>query len=59
MTMMVIASSISPLLIGVLYDRFKGYTEALILMAVISAVAGLFAIVAKKPKAPGKESSPC
>lgn len=52
MTMMVIASSISPLLIGVLYDRFKGYTEALMLMAVISAVAGLFAIVAKKPKAP-------
>jgi MFS family permease len=52
MTMMVIASSISPLLIGVLYDRFKGYTEALILMAFIAGLAGLLAIVAKKPKAP-------
>ena len=52
MTMMVIASSISPLLIGVLYDHFKGYTQALILMAFISAIAGLLAIVAKKPKAP-------
>lgn len=52
MTMMVIASSISPLLIGVLYDRFKGYTEAVILMAFIAGLAGLLAIVAKKPKAP-------
>lgn len=52
MTMMVIASSISPLLIGVLYDHFKGYLEALILMAIISAFAGFLALIAKKPEAP-------
>ena len=52
MTMMVIASSISPLLIGVLYDHFKGYSEALMLMAILSALAGLLALMAKKPEAP-------
>jgi len=50
MTMMVIASSISPLLIGIFYDTFKGYDQALFLMAIIGFIGGLFALMAKKPK---------
>lgn len=51
MTMMVIASSISPLLIGIFYDTYKGYDQALVLMAIIASIAGIFALIAKKPKA--------
>lgn len=51
MTMMVIASSISPLLIGIFYDTYEGYDQALVLMAIIASIAGIFALIAKKPKA--------
>jgi len=50
MTMMVIASFISPLLIGIFYDTFKCYNQALFLMAIIGFIGGIFALMAKKPK---------
>lgn len=52
MTALVIASSISPLAIGILYDTFNGYTEAIYLMAAIIFISFILAFFAKKPEAP-------
>lgn len=52
MTMGVIASSVSPLLIGIFYDSFNGYTETLKLMAILSIIAGVLSFFAKKPRVP-------